>query len=587
MSASASILLLTVAILAQVALLWLARGRLARRGLDLAMSAQTLGAMVASGIALRLVFFVLDLDLELDAWALWSFVCTSGIAIGAWAAARARRMPNSELALAGAFLVELLVLAVFLEVGLESLASAPMRTLLIAPAALALCLAFGASVGYFVWAGGRTELHFGYEVAVARRFLLSKSSPSLSTVTTISVVGVTLGVWLVIVSLAVLSGFESDLQRKIIGAGAHVVMQPREGDTLEADDDLTARVETVPGVVAASLYLEAEVAVASQSNYTGAILFGIDRERSPRVLEVLDRLESGSLQVLGDGSAVGARANADATSGGFEQPAGIPGVIIGVEMAKILNVQMGDRVRVLSPTLAVMTPFGMAPRSMGFQVVGTFSSKMYEYDARYVYVTLPAARRFLELGPRVVSGVQLRTVDPDRSDRVAMLAAEATRDLGLQARDWRQRNQTLFSALKLERVVAFVVLVFIILVASFSIVNTLAMSVIEKRKEIAILKTMGATNAGIMKLFVAQGVLVGGFGAVLGAALAVGTVALLRRFGFWIPGEVYYIDSLPVELNIGDVALVLVAALLIVWNFSVFPALGGAKLEPVEGLRDG
>jgi lipoprotein-releasing system permease protein len=264
-------------------------------------------------------------------------------------------------------------------------------------------------------------------------------------------------------------------------------------------------------------------------------------------------------------------------------------VVIGVEMAKGLNVKVGDKVRLISPMLEVLTPIGPAPKSLGFRVVAIFSSKMYEYDARFAYVSLPSARRFLETEPDAVSGLQLRCTDPERTDRIGALALAPLSggDARFEALDWKRRNQTLFSALKLERVVAFVVLVFIILVASFSIVNTLTMSVIEKRREIAILKTMGAHDVGIMKLFLVQGLLVGAFGTAIGGGLGVGTMKLLERFGFWIPGEVYYIDSLPVKLEPANVALVVAAALLIVWDFAVFPALRGSRLQPVEGLRDG
>jgi len=580
---------LSLGVLAVIAVelvaLGLGRARLERRGFSVPIAVASFVAFASLALALRGTFAILSLDLELDGGIVWTAVALGGIGVGAAAAARARRMPNAELGIAGLLLMELLVASLLYEAGGASLSSPPMRALLIAPAALALCTSFGASLGYLVFAGDRAELALGYESMVARRFLLSKSSPALSTVTTISVVGVMLGVMLVIMALAVLSGFESDLQRKIIGTGAHVVIEPQSGPTLKLTSDMLARAEQAPGVVAAAPYLESEVAVASSQNFSGAVLFGIDPRRGPRVLEVLQELQSGSLAGLNGDAAP--PAEAPSAPGSFAKPARVPGVVIGIEMAKSLSVHVGDRVRLLSPTLEVMTPVGMAPRSMGFEVVGIFASKMYEYDARYIYVSLDAARRFLELDPEAVSGVQLRTADPERSERVGKLAAAATGGRDLVARDWRARNQTLFAALKLERIVAFVVLVFIILVASFSIVNTLAMSIIEKKKEIAILKTMGSTDAGIMKLFVIQGLLVGGFGAVLGAVLGVGLVLAIERFGFWIPGEVYYIDSLPVELNGGDAALVLAAALLIVWSFAVFPALGGAKLEPVEGLRDG
>jgi lipoprotein-releasing system permease protein len=255
-------------------------------------------------------------------------------------------------------------------------------------------------------------------------------------------------------------------------------------------------------------------------------------------------------------------------------------------------VGVGDRVRIISPLLEQMTPLGMAPKTRDFRIVGVFSSQMYEFDARYVYVSLPTARDFFELDPGQLNGVHLAATDPDRSESaageaVAMLQARQPGPRGWEALDWKARNQTLFAALKLERVVAFVVLAFIILVASFAIVSTLTMSVIEKQKEVSILKTMGARDVGVMKVFLVQGTLVGAFGTLVGVVIAMITVVLIERIGVGIPGEVYYIENLPVHVSAGDVVLIVLAALLIVWDFSVFPAIRGSRLEPVEGLRDG
>lgn len=543
-------------------------------------------ALAASGALVYGLFLFLDLNLDQNAGLLWPWVCLSGVLVGFVAAARAGRMPIAELATAAAIVLELAGLLVVLTGEKGGLAAPPVRALLVAPAALALCLYFGASLGVLLFADGRRDAHLGYEATVAKRFLISKSSSALSTVTLISIAGVALGVWLVLVSLGVLSGFEGDLERKIIGANAHVVLQSKDGSAFELPPTALDRFDKISGVVAASPIIEGEVAIASSSNYTGALIFGIDPVRSPRVLTVLETLEDGSLQPLVDESRPVPEPPEEEESE-FPPPAPMPSIVVGVEMAKTLSVRVGDKVRVISPLLEVLTPVGVSPRTLGFRVEAIFASKMYEYDARFAFVSLAAARRFLQLDSGHVTGIQLRTENPDHSSRVGERALGLLEQGSFEALDWKGRNQTLFSALKLERVVALVVLAFIILVASFSIVNTLSMSIIEKRKEIAILKTMGARDVGIMKLFLTQGLLVGGSGTIVGLAAAIATVEALQRFGFSIPGEVYYIDSLPVRLEVVDVALVLVAALLIVWDFSVFPAFRGSQLQPVEGLRDG
>jgi lipoprotein-releasing system permease protein len=555
---------------------------LLRRGGSPRLLAALLAVLGVLGLALWAGFHFTDLSIERNAAGLWAYAGVAIVAVSFAASRAARRMPTPELFVA---LVLVLEVAVVLAVatGEGSLASPPFRALLVAPAALPLAAYFGASVGYLA-AAGIADLWPGYEAFVARRFLLSKASAVLSTVTTIAMIGVALGVWLVIVSLAVLSGFENDLQNKIIGATAHLSVETKGGMPFVLSGHDATTVAQTRGVVDVSPVVEGEVAVSSSSNYTGALFFGIDPARAVHVLGVLKKLSDGSLTPLSAELAPPPEVP-PADAGEFPPPAPLPGIVIGIEMAKGLNVGVGDRVRVISPILETMTPVGPAPKSATFQVAAVFDSKMYEYDARYVFVSVRAARRFLEVGDDEVTAVQVATSDPERSDDIARSITDRL-GASFEAHDWKSRNQTLFSALKLERVVAFVVLVFIILVASFAIVNTLTMSVIEKKKEIAILKTMGARDGGIMKLFLTEGLIVGAFGTLVGTAAAVATVKWLETFGFTIPGDVYYIDRLPVHMEAQDLVVVLVAALLIIWDFAVFPALRGSRLSPVEGLRD-
>lgn len=576
-------------------------GWLAKRGGSLRVTLALTAAMGASGGLLWLTFTLLGLNIEQHTGLMWIWVGVTAVVTGGLSAALTHRVRTIELVMATLALLEGAALFLVMLGDDPGLSDPPVRALLVAPAAIGLGAYFGASIGYLLWGDhGGADLAIGYEAMVGRRFLLSKASSVLSTVTTISVVGVALGVWLVIVALAILAGFEYDLQSKIIGANAHIALQRDGGRSFALPPGTLDRIDAVEGVVASAPYLQAEVAIASRTNFTGALLFGIDAVRSPKVLAVLEKdLQLGSLQPLVEEGLPPPEA-APASDDGLPPPAPLPNLVIGVEMKKSLNVNDGDRLTVLSPLLETLTPLGPVPATRPFRAAGVFSSAMYEFDARFAYATIAAVRQFFQVGEHHVSGVQIRADDPAHADRVgarvaAMLGAEpcppgqtATRfDCGWEALDWKTRNQTLFAALKLERVVAFVVLVFIILVASFSIVNTLTMSVIEKQKEIAILKTMGARDVGIMKLFLVQGMAVGVFGTILGAAGALATVAGLETFGFWIPGAVYYIDSLPVHLEASDVILVVLAALLIVWDFAVFPALRGSKLEPVEGLRDG
>lgn len=530
-----------------------------------------------------------ELDLERDAWLLWIFVASASALVSALMSARWKRAAGWELV--GAVTVVVVLASAALQREAEvGLASASFRALLVAPPVMLLCGYFGSSLGFLLRGSGNTESSWSYEARIGRRFLLSKASTVISTVTTISVVGVCLGVAAVIFSLAVLAGFENDLRQKIIATHAHAVIQRTDHRPFVADAAMQNTIDETDGVVDRAPVIEREVAIASRSNYTGALVLGIDPTQSRNVLNVLSQITAGSVEPIARElvpASIAMKTPAEDVDDEFPPPAPLPNIVIGEEMARNLSVQTGDTVRMLSPTLGTLTPVGLAPKSLGFRVAGVFSSEMYEYDAKLAFISSAAARAFFELPQDAVTGLMLSVNDPDRSDRIGASLLASLGGAPFAVLDWKFRNQALFAALKLERVVSFVIVAFIILVASFSIVNTLTMSIIEKRREIAILKTMGARDVGIMKVFLVQGLTVGAFGALLGTLLGLSLIAFFKAFGFWIPDDVYYIDSLPIYLDPLDAILVVAAALLIVWNFSVFPALRGSKLTPVEGLRDG
>lgn len=530
-----------------------------------------------------LLFQVLGLSLDRSSGVSQAMIALAALLLGLSFKPNKTGMAAREFTVVVCLITEAGALTGFLMGQSLALSSPFARLLLVVPPLVLLLGYLGLSVRYLLVGKGKGR-GFGYESMVGRRFLLSKSSPALSVVTAISVVGVTLGVWLVIVSLAILSGFEHDLRQKIIGAHAHILVQDSQTKPFTLTPELVDALTATTGVEATAAYIEGEVAVASRSNFNGGVLMGIDTATSPKVLKVLAGLAPETLAAL---KSTTKKRDVLDDPFAFTQPARPPGIILGAEMARALSVKAGDDVRVISPTLEVLTPVGPAPKSRGFRVVGVFSSKMYEYDSRFAYVDIEMARVFFELSKGQVTGLQVQTPAPDLAPDVVLALKPALQSFKLEARDWRRRNQTLFAALELERVIAFIVLAFIILVASFSIVTTLAMSIIEKRQEIAILKTIGARSTGIMKIFLTQGMAVGGLGTLMGGICGLITVSGLEQLGLWIPDEVYYIDSLPVHLSVADLVVVMVAALLIVWDFAIFPALQGASLEPVEGLREG
>jgi lipoprotein-releasing system permease protein len=260
----------------------------------------------------------------------------------------------------------------------------------------------------------------------------------------------------------------------------------------------------------------------------------------------------------------------------------LDGILVGRECAKNLHLYVGQEVQVVSP-LGQDTPAGQIPRVRNFRVAGIFYSGMYEYDTKYAYVTLPALQSFLSLGDEV-DGIEIKIRDHDDT-RPAVLALQ--KELGPQYRvqDWKEINRNLFSALKLEKIAMFLVLTIIILVASFSIVSNLIMVVVEKAKEIAILKALGASDWGVMRIFMIEGSYIGALGTAFGISLGVATCVALERFGLPLDSEVYYIDRLPVSMDGVAIALVAFAGLAISFIATIYPSYVAAKLRPVDGLR--
>ncbi len=266
----------------------------------------------------------------------------------------------------------------------------------------------------------------------------------------------------------------------------------------------------------------------------------------------------------------------------------IPGIIIGKELKKTLQVDIGSEVNLVSPQGDV-GPSGPIPRSRPFRVVGVFYSGMYEYDTRYVYLSIPAAQGFLNLGEDEVTGIEVKTADVER---VKETKGEIVRALGpvreletLQIQDWEDLNSNLFAALKLEKIVMWFVLGIIILVASFSIVCILIMKVIEKAREIAILKSMGASDGGIMRIFIFEGAMIGVMGTVLGTILGVSLCLVIEFYGIQLDSDVYYIANLPVEMKLEEIARIAAAGVLCSVLATLYPAWQAARMSPVEGLR--
>ncbi|HET6369699.1 MAG TPA: FtsX-like permease family protein, partial [Nitrospiria bacterium] len=405
-----------------------------------------------------------------------------------------------------------------------------------------------------------------------------------------------------IATLAVMTGFKEDLRDKILGTNSHIVVTDRTQDNIKDYREILQKVMKVPHVVAATPFIYRQVLLSSENNVHGVVLRGIDPATEGSVTDIRKNMYEGSLDNLtravvptfGSHADDGGDISRDQENGinpaptnpshpkGEKTSTSTPGIIIGRELAGRLGAFLGDRINVISPVGNTMGPMGIVPKIRHFTVVGIFDSGMYEYDSSLAYVSLKSAQDFFNLGDEV-TGVEVKVDDIFIADRVAR-EIEKGLDIQYWARDWMRLNRNLFSALKLEKIMMFVILVLIILVASFNIVSTLMMIVVEKSREIAILKAMGATRKGVMRIFMIEGLIIGLVGVALGVPLGYGVCTFLQHF-YTLPSDVYYISHLPVKIRSVDVTLVSLSAIAISFFATLYPSWQAARLDPAEALR--
>jgi lipoprotein-releasing system permease protein len=466
--------------------------------------------------------------------------------------------------------------------------------------------------------------------------------------TAVSIFGVFLGTGAPIIALSVMSGFEADLKGKIRATKADVVIERSDELPFTNWEEVDRKMAGIPQVAGSMPYIEAEVIIKHATNPAGMgiILRGIDPERAPRVLGLEKTMQEGKISYLAhpeqiptdDGELLRDSTGGDSASPLFPPPPpdktsdktkattkdsvktttsaskdawkdsttnatrsaskaasktggaaplpprpAVPGILLGDELYQhTLRVFVGSDVDIACPMCGI-GPLGPMPKLKPFRVAGHFYTGMYEFDSKLAYVALADAQKFLGT-PGEVTGIEIRTATPEAAREVA---EEIARRLGpgYEVRTWEELNRGLFTALKLEKVAMFVVLTFIALVASFSIVSNLIMLVTEKAREVAILKSMGARDGAILRIFIAEGLYIGLLGLGLGLGLGIGGCLLLSHYGLPLDPDVYYIQKLPVVMRASEIAAVNLAALGLCCLATLYPAMLASRMRPVDGLR--
>ena len=424
-----------------------------------------------------------------------------------------------------------------------------------------------------------------YELFVSIRHLSAKKSQKFISLNTwISIAGVGLGVMALIVVIAVMSGFSKDLRDKILGTNSHVVVSNMNRAMVENYDGILKKVRSVEGVIAAAPFIMNQVMLINGDRVSGIVVRGIDPEKEETVSDLGKNMVSGTVSDLKTKSSFSGEIKG-------REKKNRAGIILGKELLRRLGVGVGDIVSMVSPVSRV-TPVGLIPRMKLFKVVGVFESGMYEYDANLSFILLKSAQKFFSM-KNGVSGIEVRVADIEQAGNIASVIQK---ELGFPylVRDWMRMNRNLFSALKLEKIVMFIILILIIFVAAFNIVSTLFMLVMEKAKEIAILKSMGASCSSIMKIYSYQGLVIGLVGTFLGCATGFVIVPNLNEivgsiesiFGIVaFPSDVYYLDRLPSKIQYMDSFLIIIFSVVICLVASLYPAWRASKLDLVDGLR--
>ena len=415
----------------------------------------------------------------------------------------------------------------------------------------------------------RTRPFAPFEWVLSLRYLRARRKEGfISVIAGFSFLGIMLGVATLIIVMAVMNGFRKELLGKILGLNGHLLVQPLE-TPLNDWEQVSERLSKIPGIVLAAPLVEGQALASSPFHAAGVLVRGVRSQDLTRLPSIANNIRQGTLQGFDEGQ----------------------GVAIGRRLADQLSIRAGDNVQLVAPRGA-QTPFGWTPRIKAYKVAAVFEIGMSEYDAAFVFMPLAEAQLYFNRAGDVTA-IEVYTENPERIDHFRRVVADAA-GRAIFLVDWRQRNATFFGALQVERNVMFLILTLIVLVAAFNIASSLIMLVKDKGHDIAILRTIGATQGAVMRVFLITGASIGVIGTVTG--FVVGTIICLnvesiRQFMSWLTNtelfspELYFLSRLPAEMDAGETAAVVVMALTLSLLATLYPSWRAARLDPVEALR--
>ncbi len=407
------------------------------------------------------------------------------------------------------------------------------------------------------------EISKNYKLFTALKYLQSKRREKfISLITIISILGVILGVMTLIIVISVMNGFENQLRDKILGVNSHIVIV-KLGDNMGKYQPLIKKIKKIKGIVGVTPFIYKQAMLSAGEAVSGVVVRGVKPGLDKKVTIFSKSIIKGSEKCLKEKAS--------------------KCIIIGKELSKILGVTINDKVNLISP-FGRMTPMGMVPKMSKFHIGGIFATGMYDYDSSLSYISMSQAQKFFNMDKKI-TGLEVKVKNIYEAKKIAK-KIKVLLGYPYWVRDWMEMNKNLFSALKLEQVTMFIILTLIIFVAAFNIASTLIMMVMEKNRDIAILKAIGAKSKDIMHIFMLQGFIIGFIGTLLGTILGLLTCFLLKKYKFIsLPKDVYYISTLPVEINMLKIFIIVGASILICFLATIYPSWQAAKLKPSQILR--